>query len=203
MLSQPGDTSWTDLAAGRSTRPLESVRDPARREAPGSSTRPRLASSPGSSGMSGTPNSRPRSIIFRRDSGNGETPNSMPRVRVSLFQGGAARLWFSSQMPIQGKSVLLPDVAERLLQPRREGDEPGVWPRDVHQVRGVRARHRRIVEHAAGRRCRRRAAALPASRTQPPVRGSRRCRTPPRALSSASPTRGTRSRRARGTADRA
>mgnify|MGYP000043748112 CR=1 FL=1 len=46
-----------------------------------------------------------RSIIARRVSGNGDTPNSIPRVSVRPLQGGVARLWFSSQMPSQGKSA--------------------------------------------------------------------------------------------------
>src|SRR5438128_11528760 len=52
----------------------------------------------------GTPNRRPRSTIARRVSGNGETPNSIPHAIVCPFQGGAARLQFSSQIPIHGKS---------------------------------------------------------------------------------------------------
>jgi len=53
----------------------------------------------------GTPNMRPRSTVARRDSGNGDTPNSMPRVNVLPFHGLAVRLWFSSQIPIEGKSA--------------------------------------------------------------------------------------------------
>src|SRR5438094_5599291 len=58
----------------------------------------------GTQRYAGTSNRRPRSIIRRRDSGIGETPNSIPRVSVVPFQGGSVRLWFSSQIPIHGKS---------------------------------------------------------------------------------------------------
>src|SRR5207237_8801668 len=58
----------------------------------------------GTQRYAGTSNRRPRSIIRRRDSGIGETPNSIPRVSVVPFHGGSVRLWFSSQIPIHGKS---------------------------------------------------------------------------------------------------
>src|SRR5262249_39945335 len=52
----------------------------------------------------GTPKCFPRSIMSRRDSGIGEAPNSIPRVNVTPFHGLYVRLWFSSQIPSQGKS---------------------------------------------------------------------------------------------------
>src|SRR5215213_1312017 len=52
----------------------------------------------------GTPNIVPRCTIASRGSGIGEPPTSIPRVIVRPDHGASIRLWFSSQMPIQGKS---------------------------------------------------------------------------------------------------